>query len=787
MFHYFGRIEDKRGNALPGWFAECVQNADLSTVVPIFADESSTPIVSVSGVANRAKADAEGNFDFFVPDGNYGLKYYDANGTYTGKSQRYIPMYGADNGSTAAAAAEAAAESAAAAEASAAAIEAALAGLGGTEEALESLVATEVAAATAGAYWVTEKAYLFQDDAGTTPVTATGQTVKCIKSANGVADYDLIQSDSAKAGVYFEAYGIGFVRCDNGKGFYSRAAVSLKVPSFIAVAAKYAGVVGRYIFGYNKNTNTRHTLNSYSLSNLEGSAYGDAADLNRPLVQAISADYSCPPGPVHVMHSLLAADNKIDSLFENSAVINADNRKATAWLNNDTVTGMRLVLNATSTTFAFTDSSVDFYGGVAMAAEPASRTGISAWLQARSRPAITANDEVILMVGDSTNDDVGTDTGAYGAEMAYRFAESTLVTARPSNCVLLQDWCREGDALMGMQRFSNGTLLKRTFLINCSSAGSQPGYFFGERFAKTIATLPKVDTVIWVHGHNLANNDATIYADANRKYLRAGQFLDAQDKVRSLFPTARHLMIKPYPVGIPGNISVDIPSSAIDHVAAKYGDVSLVDLYTPWDSAGRLSAWYCGDKVHPSIPTGVTEMLNPLATVFNALPALPTVTPALIDGRKILPSENLLTNGLFESWTGGLPVGWTVFGGATVSKVGTRAKIVASAGGIKQTIACTAGQVFTLVLSQEIVEASDLYSGWVKFKTNVGTIGDGRWFDGPYQVWDKERLFYFNSMVIPAGATSLTIEIYGGNTGSGTVYLSRAVLVAGDDPRDILA
>lgn len=653
--------------------------------------------------------------------------------------------------------------------------------------ALQALVASEVAGATAGAYWIPEKAYLFQDEAGTVPVTATGQPVGCIKSANGVAGYDLVQSDNAKRGTYFEAYGIGFVRCADGQGYYSRSTVSMKVPSFIAVAAKYAGVTGRYIFGYNKNTNTRHTLNSYSLSNLEGSAYGDPADLNRPLVQAISADYSCPPGPVHVMHSLLAADNKIDALFEGSTFINSDNRKVTTWVNGDTVAGMRLVLNATSTAFAFTDASVDFYGGVAMAAEPANRSGIAAWLQARSRPVITLNDEVILMIGDSTNDNVGTDTGLYGSELAYRFAETTVVAARPSNCVLLQDWCREGDAFMGMQRFSNGTLLKRTFVINCSSAGSQPGYFFGERLAKTIAKLPKVDTVIWVHGHNLATSDATILADAGRKYLRAGQFLDAQDKVRQMFPAARHIMVRPYPVGIPGNIAVDTPISAIDHVAAKYGDVSLVDLYTPWDSAGRLAAWYCGDKVHPSIPTGVTEMLNPLAAVFSALPALPTVTPPLINGRKILPSENLLVNGLFESWAGGLPVGWSAFGGATVAKVGTRAKVVAAAGGIRQTIACTVGQVYTLVVSQEIVEGSDLFAGWVKFKTDVGTIGDGRWFDGPYQVWDKERLFYFHSMVIPAGATTLRVEIYGGSSGSGTIYLRRAVLVAGDDPRDVIS
>jgi hypothetical protein len=93
MFNWFGTVTNTRGDALPGWQVECVEVADGQTVVPIFSDENSTPIASVSGVANRAVADAEGNYFFFVPSGTYSLRFYNAAGVFQ-RLQRFLPMYG---------------------------------------------------------------------------------------------------------------------------------------------------------------------------------------------------------------------------------------------------------------------------------------------------------------------------------------------------------------------------------------------------------------------------------------------------------------------------------------------------------------------------------------------------------------------------------------------------------------------------------------------------------------------------------------------------------------------
>ena len=94
-YHAFGTITDTKGNAKPGWFVECVV-LDTTTVVPIYADENETAIVTLSGVANRAKSDADGNYDLFVEAGTYSLRFYDEAGVLK-RIQRYMTMDGVLN------------------------------------------------------------------------------------------------------------------------------------------------------------------------------------------------------------------------------------------------------------------------------------------------------------------------------------------------------------------------------------------------------------------------------------------------------------------------------------------------------------------------------------------------------------------------------------------------------------------------------------------------------------------------------------------------------------------
>lgn len=97
MFHYAETCVTSKGDALPGWQVEVVL-VDTTTVQPIFSDENSTPIITVSGITNRALVDSDGNFDLFVAAGNYSVRYYDDNGVYQ-RTVRYLNMYGVGDGS----------------------------------------------------------------------------------------------------------------------------------------------------------------------------------------------------------------------------------------------------------------------------------------------------------------------------------------------------------------------------------------------------------------------------------------------------------------------------------------------------------------------------------------------------------------------------------------------------------------------------------------------------------------------------------------------------------------
>lgn len=117
MFCYHGTCQNQSGDALAGYFVEAVVG---STVQTIYADNSSTPIITSSGVANRAKSDSRGNFFFYIADGVYDLKYYNAQGVYQ-FTETGFSMISAEGIAAAATSAAAASTSATAAASSASA------------------------------------------------------------------------------------------------------------------------------------------------------------------------------------------------------------------------------------------------------------------------------------------------------------------------------------------------------------------------------------------------------------------------------------------------------------------------------------------------------------------------------------------------------------------------------------------------------------------------------------------------------------------------------------------
>lgn len=89
MFKYTNAFTNRSGDSLPGYFAKLYDSG--GNLVDIFADASSTPISTVSGVANAALSDENGMFRWYVANGTYDIRFYDANDVFV-SVETGVPM-----------------------------------------------------------------------------------------------------------------------------------------------------------------------------------------------------------------------------------------------------------------------------------------------------------------------------------------------------------------------------------------------------------------------------------------------------------------------------------------------------------------------------------------------------------------------------------------------------------------------------------------------------------------------------------------------------------------------
>lgn len=75
MYHLVNNLTNKAGDALVGYFVK-LKDAD-GNYATLFSDTNSTPIATVSGLANAAKTDANGMYDLYVEDGDYDIEFFD--------------------------------------------------------------------------------------------------------------------------------------------------------------------------------------------------------------------------------------------------------------------------------------------------------------------------------------------------------------------------------------------------------------------------------------------------------------------------------------------------------------------------------------------------------------------------------------------------------------------------------------------------------------------------------------------------------------------------------------
>lgn len=75
MFHRVDTVfNSTTSKAIPGVQVQVYDSG--GSLVPIYADESGTPIASVSGIANTAVTSDDGRYDFWVADGTYDIRFF---------------------------------------------------------------------------------------------------------------------------------------------------------------------------------------------------------------------------------------------------------------------------------------------------------------------------------------------------------------------------------------------------------------------------------------------------------------------------------------------------------------------------------------------------------------------------------------------------------------------------------------------------------------------------------------------------------------------------------------
>lgn len=76
MYHHYDVVvSSQTGVPLQGISIRAYNVTD-SSLEPLFADESGTPIETVSGIPETALSDGDGNYDFYIDDGFYDLRFF---------------------------------------------------------------------------------------------------------------------------------------------------------------------------------------------------------------------------------------------------------------------------------------------------------------------------------------------------------------------------------------------------------------------------------------------------------------------------------------------------------------------------------------------------------------------------------------------------------------------------------------------------------------------------------------------------------------------------------------
>ncbi len=646
------------------------------------------------------------------------------------------------------------------------------------------------------AYW---KVDLFQDAAATKPVTASGQPVGCIRDRMGDASWDLVAPSDAARPTFTIIDGITSVACAKGQGLLTRAVHDVTVPFYMLGAIDRADSAAYARMGLLSRAAQSHYFTPYTLGQ-----YAAFTTIGGAVKYIPSPFYVSRIGTWSVLETIVRnqqAEVRVNGGSRFSSIAPTALNIAEGTVIPTAIVGLNIGEQANigqATGTPSTLSATTFYGGAFIVGEPsqASRDNLVRYFRGQIEPEIRATDKVIFIDGDSTGDGVDESTADVGQELFERWASDTtagyLRSVYPNDTIYYRNWTSRGQQWTGWMRTQVGTSGKRIFVSNASVPGSQPSYHMADRFADVFGVHPHIDEVIWNHGHNMFVN-YTAVTGQYAKYLRAGEWMDAFDKVRRAYPAAWHFAIRTHPVGNPANESIQAVVEALDFVVAEYGDMAVADIYKYFNESGRPAAWYNNDKTHIAEPAGVTAQLDIFAPAYANWQRPAVVAPPRI-GRT---TTSLLSNSRFDNFDGPAPDDWMKIGAGSVSRSGL---LIDAALGDNYSVVLEGevrlarmldatpyrNTVLTLAVRQYVIAGGATTTGRIQISSNgTGAVpfGNSNYDTSgkPVSAWR----WVYHMAFVPADATTIMVNIYGSPGGAGRVHYGRATLVAGSRPKDL--
>jgi len=446
-----------------------------------------------------------------------------------------------------------------------------------------------------------------------------------------------------------------------------------------------------------------------------------------------------------------------------------------------------------------------FYGGIILHADPGAskRAQTVKYLRALvERPALSS-DFNILVLGDSTGDKAPGGAGDPNGEWVWRFGAEKLAADDPTAFVGYRCYDERNYGYNPEIVIQEGTGGPAYRIYNCSQSGRTPQWHTGIHFRTGIVDIPKPSAIWWNHGHNIVAIGSSV---ASYK----GRLIGPMDQVRLQWPGVPHLAIlqNPWRDGTQMTSLIE----ALEYVCALYGDIATVNVHQHYLDNSKPPDWYL-DNAHPSLPAGVSEWMPLIEAVWDAQwPRVPAAA-AFVASK----ADNMLANGKFEQFANGVPVDWALVGDGSVSQDAAirdgddlySIRIVngeTEATFLTQALSAVPyrGQMVTLAVRQYIVDPENIsplpYAPAVAPNSanntagqiSVGSDGTG---GGATVNWAGATLLGSNGWrwmvaqyTVPVDATTITVDLYASSIAGddeGTVCFGRAVLVSGQEPRDM--